>query len=328
MCSGIRGYFGPKGYKLMKSNLRAIVKFLYYGLRSALGGIFIPRPYRYEYAFFEYLRRGSYSDLSYQEKKLRSQVHQIDKMLVFDQVADKGALVEQITKLVGAVTKSLGHDQATVRWTRDVLAEYNRRLAGQGPCGNPISVPDHQQQMVLEHLVRTRRSIRSFRPDVISEDILHKILTAGLWAPSGCNRQAIEYLICRSMDDIQFCQRLAGEVHQFPTKAPLAIIVLVDGRNYALPTQRHMAYLEAGAAIQNMLLTAHSYGLGSCWLFWNDAGSCHAGFVERFSIQPYLLPVAMVCLGYPLKYPIFAPVRKALDKSVHNAKPGVPQGRP
>ena len=42
---------------------------------------------------------------------------------------------------------------------------------------------------VLEN-IKTRRSVRKFRPDPVPKDILDKIIEAGLYAPSGMNRQS------------------------------------------------------------------------------------------------------------------------------------------
>ncbi len=158
--------------------------------------------------------------------------------------------------------------------------------------------------------------MRSYKPEKIEKELLDKILEAGLWAPSGCNRQAIEFLIVDNPADVILCQKYAGEYYTFPQEASVNIVVLVDPRGYALPHQRHMAYLEGGAAIQNMLLTAHSLGLGSCWMFWNKHDQ---DFNRRFSLHPWLLPVGLVCLGYADRVPPIVPKRKCVSDCIHDA---------
>ncbi len=301
----------------MKTEIKSGLKWLYYTLRSELGQKLIPRHYKCEYRFFERLRRKSYHDLSFQEAKLRSCAHQIDKTLVFDKIRKRDVLCRQIADLIDKISKSQGHHIATVRWAKDVLSEYESRLANEPASKKGLGQFDGKAQSILAEVIRSRRSIRSFEPDRIDGEIMKKILEAGLWAPTGCNRQTIEYLVLEKKDDIKLCQRFAGEGHRFVTEAPLSIVVLVDPRNCALPTQRHMAYLETGAAVQNIILTAHSYGIGSCWLFWSSSGKRHSEFVNRFELKPWLLPTAMVCLGYPKNYPKLVPERKDLERSIH-----------
>lgn len=301
----------------MTSRLRPVLKWIYYTLKSKWGLIHLPKQYKDEYVFFEKLRRESYSDLSFEQAKLRSKAHNIDKTLVFEEVRKKDASFQRVSDLVDKVSKIPGHDKATIRWAKDVLSEYESRFAGGPASKKPLVQFDSKAQSVLAEMIRSRRSIRSFKPDRIDAEILKKILEAGLWGPTGCNQQTIEYLILEKKDDIRMCQRFAGEGYRFVTEAPLSVVVLVDPRNYALPIQRHMAYLETGAAVQNIILTAHSYGISSCWLFWSSSGKRHSELVNRFELKPWLLPTAMICLGFPENTPRFVPYRKDLESCTH-----------
>ena len=81
-----------------------------------------------------------------------------------------------------------------------------------------------------------------------------------------------------------------------------------------------MAYLEAGAAIQNTLLYAHCAGVGSCWLFWAAAGEKNKKFWHKFKLKQWLFPVSMICFGYPKRPPEFVPLRKELKGAIHLAQ--------
>jgi nitroreductase len=301
----------------MRDIAKSLLKVLYYSLKAKLGKILLPKQYKWEYVFFEQIRGQAYSDLLFQQAKLRAKAHQIDKVTVFDQIPEKTMLCDQVSSLIQAMSKSAEYDTSTIEWAKNVLSQYGCRLQGQPPSKAGFKQFDDKTREVLAELVQTRRSIRSFKKDPIDGEILYKILEAGLWGPTGCNRQTIEYLIIEGEDDKRFCQRMAGEGYPFPTEAPMTVIVLVDPRNYALPNQRHMAFLETGSAVQNMLLTAYSYGVGSCWLFWNDTMNHHETFVSRFKLMRWLLPTAMVCFGFPNNCPTVVPARKNLVKSIH-----------
>lgn len=278
----------------------------------------VPKQYKFEYEFFESMQGATYSDLSFNEAKLRKWTHQLDKTLTFKKFKKKNVMAKLVADLVQQIAKEANHDAVLVRWCYDVLSEYKRRSQG-NPPPRKLELPDYdiKTQEMLRNIIESRRSMRSFRPTPIPKDVLGRILNAGLWAPTACNRQQIEYLILETEEDIRYCQKIAGEGYSFPTEAPVSVVVLIDVRNYAVPVERHVAFLEGGAAIQNMLLTAHSMGVGSCWLFWNHATGKHNEFVKRFLLKSWLLPVAMLCFGYPDNVPKFCPVRKGLKKSIH-----------
>lgn len=308
--------------KSLKFKLRSEIKWLYYALTKASRGLLVPKQYRFEYKFFEGIRGCTYSDLTFREAKLRNKAHQLDKTLTFKEFKKKGTMARSIADLAQEISNEPDHDPSVIRWCNNILSEYKYRTEGTPQSKKaPLFGFDVQTHELLRGIIESRRSIRSFKPDPINREILNKILNAGLWAPSSCNRQTVEYLVLEEKADTKYCQRLAGEGYSFPQEAALNVVVLIDPRSYALPMQRHMAFLEGGAAVQNILLTAYSLGIGSCWLFWGNDDINHTKFVKKFSLKPWLLPVAMVCLGYPGSVPKFYPDRKDLARCIHFPNP-------
>ena len=104
-------------------------------------------------------------------------------------------------------------------------------------------------------LMQTRRSVRDFKPDMVPEDIMDKIIEAGLWAASGRNRQSpiIIKVTDKSVRD-RLC-RLNAEIMGTDSDpfygAPAVLIVLADKN---APT-----YLYDGSLVMgNLMLAAHS----------------------------------------------------------------------
>ena len=154
--------------------------------------------------------------------------------------------------------------------------------------------------MELYEAIRTRRSIRRFRNDVISKETILKILDAANLAPTATNRQAWNFVIVNrsyldKMKDIldrSFTERLheisrseweekiknlpipfseSGDkvegLHKFHKslgEAPWAIVVYVKKEED--PWQWENNICDAAAAIENLLLAACSEGLGTCWM--------------------------------------------------------------
>jgi nitroreductase len=110
--------------------------------------------------------------------------------------------------------------------------------------------------------IRTRRSVRQFTREPISDEALDQILESGGWAPSGKNNQPWKFAVIR---DPAVKEALAALTHSgfIIRGAPVCIGVLLD---HARVYDRTKDVQAIGACIQNMLLTIHTLGFGGVWL--------------------------------------------------------------
>ncbi|WP_415718599.1 nitroreductase family protein [Maridesulfovibrio sp.] len=115
---------------------------------------------------------------------------------------------------------------------------------------------------VLDAL-RGRRSIRKFTNDPVDREDIATILDAGRWAPSGLNNQPYRFLVIH--DDDARAESLAEcTKYGHIVKAAKALIcIFLDKEATYSEMKDHQG---AGACIQNMMLAAHSLGLGTVWL--------------------------------------------------------------
>lgn len=151
--------------------------------------------------------------------------------------------------------------------------------------------------MDVYEAVLKRRTIRKFKQEPIDREVLIKLVNAARYAPSGANMQPLKYMI---VDDPNLNNKVfstlkwAGYIapHGDPKKGeePVAyIIVLAD------TSIRKDGYeLDAGAAVQNILLTAEGENIGSCWLgsINRDDLRKHLGIDENLCIN------SVLALGY------------------------------
>jgi nitroreductase len=114
---------------------------------------------------------------------------------------------------------------------------------------------------VLE-AIRTRRSIRKFKDQDVSDDLIDQILTAGTWAPSGMDNQPWRFAVIRDKRLKSQIARLA-EQSKMVENAPVIIPVFFD-HHAGYDTTKDIQTM--GACIQNMLLAIHGLGLGGVWL--------------------------------------------------------------
>lgn len=117
-----------------------------------------------------------------------------------------------------------------------------------------------------------RRSVRrEYLPDEIAPEILRDLVRDAMQAPSGSNSQCLRFVIETGQTRIAY---LAQARPGFPGMANAAalILVLADRTRFRQTAPglrelwRPLAYQDAAAAIQNMLLSATALRLASCWV--------------------------------------------------------------
>ncbi len=110
--------------------------------------------------------------------------------------------------------------------------------------------------------IKSRRSVREFTQESVSDEAIGEILDAGRWAPSGLNNQAWRFIVVRNMHTKVELSKLTNYGHII-NNAPVLIVVFLDKDNMYHYTKDVQSI---GACIQNMLLAIHSMGIGAVWL--------------------------------------------------------------
>lgn len=143
--------------------------------------------------------------------------------------------------------------------------------------------------------IRERRSIRAFKTDPVEPEKLEAILEAGRWAPSGKNTQPWRFVIVESQEKRQQLGQLVTQMDMIRT-APVTIAVLLDTE---AGYDRIKDIQAIGACAQNMLLAAHSLGLGACWI-----GRVRDEQVERvLGAGEHEELMMLIPIGYPAESP-------------------------
>jgi nitroreductase len=145
--------------------------------------------------------------------------------------------------------------------------------------------------------IRTRRSVRQFTKEPVSDEVLNQILESGLWAPSGKNNQPWKFSVIR---EPVLKEPLATLTHSrsIIQGAPVCVAVFLDHSRVYDRTKDVQAI---GACIQNMLLTIHSLELGGVWLGEILKNKEKVG--ELLGIGKDLELMAVVAFGHPAKRP-------------------------
>ena len=150
---------------------------------------------------------------------------------------------------------------------------------------------------VLE-CIKTRRSTRKFLDVPVEWDKVGTIVDAGRSAPTSGNLQNWKFIVVLDQDKRKEIAEAC--LKQFwMERAPVHIIVCAEPekakRFYGIRGERLYSIQNCAASVENMLLTAHSLGLGSCWV-----GAFDEDMLRRsLGIPDYARPQAVIPIGYP-----------------------------
>ena len=147
----------------------------------------------------------------------------------------------------------------------------------------------------------SRRSVKSYRSDEIPKELVEKIVEAGIAAPSGRNWQSPIVLAVTNGQVRDELSRLNAKIMGLPEGvdpfygAPVVLVVLAD-------KARNTYVYDGSLVMGNMLLAAHSLGLGGCWIhraketFETEEGKA---ILRALGIEGEYEGIGNCVIGYP-----------------------------
>ncbi len=147
-------------------------------------------------------------------------------------------------------------------------------------------------------LANSRKSVRTFTKEDVPQSLINQLIEAAQAAPSAGNRQPWRFIIIKNKQVLNsIVERSCKQA--FIATAPLSIVVCADvlrsAERYMQRGRELYCIQDTAAAIQNILLCAHSLGLGGCWCGAFDEKELS----ETLSLKNEMRPVAIIPIGYP-----------------------------
>ena len=152
--------------------------------------------------------------------------------------------------------------------------------------------------MEFYEVIRTRRSIRSYKDTPIPEDAMGRILEATRISPSGHNRQFWKFYI---VEEQGAKKRIAEGCDEQMWIADAPAVIVAVGYNVPFSRGGYMGdmsfMMDVSIAFTQLILAARAEGLGTCWIgaFSNDKVKEAMGLPDDESV------VAVTPIGYPDK---------------------------
>jgi 5,6-dimethylbenzimidazole synthase len=190
--------------------------------------------------------------------------------------------------------------------------------------------------MDIFSVIKERRSCRSFLPDPVPESDVDKLIEAAVNAPSPLNSQPWNFIVITGIETKMKIHAEGSRCRQFLIEktgwkwlghydveflkaVPVMVCVLGDPKKSGSDIFMEGgigAWRDAcGAAIQNMMLAAHTLGLASLWYTMFDKGKLN----EILGVNDVKFPIGLVCLGKAASS-IPAVPRKGLNEVVKYVK--------
>lgn len=175
-----------------------------------------------------------------------------------------------------------------------------------------------------------RRSVRNFEDRPIPEDVVQKLLDAANNAPTGGNIQPISIIAVTG----EKARKELGDTfgsQPWVAKAPLSLIFCIDFHRLKrwaslLDTEFKgemsllhfmISYADLMCAAQNVVILAEGLGLGSVYI--GTVQEAVDEVREHFEMPEYVLPLMVLCIGYPKSVPKYIPKLKT-DDIIHYGK--------
>lgn len=160
-----------------------------------------------------------------------------------------------------------------------------------------------------------RRSVRKFKNEPVPQATVGRLIDAARWAPSAGNVQPWQFYVV--YNDRKKQELAAAALNQrFVSEAPVVIVVCtepeISAARYRERGRNLYVIQDTAAAVQNILLAAEGYGLGTCWV-----GAFEETLViDALEMDKGIIPVAIIPVGYAAEESR-PPARRPVEEIVH-----------
>ncbi len=161
--------------------------------------------------------------------------------------------------------------------------------------------------------ILSRRSIRKYTGEPVTDDEVRALLEAAMSAPSAMATDPWRFLVLRDRASLA---ALADILPYGKMLNDAAVGIVVCG-DLAHAHRQELSYLlqDCSAAVENLLLAAHLLGLGGVWLGVHPNEDRITRIRACFGVPPEILPLAAISIGRPAEHP--APRTRYQEASVH-----------
>ena len=143
--------------------------------------------------------------------------------------------------------------------------------------------------------IMTRRSIRRYTGESVTDEQIESMLRAAMAAPSAGNQQPWRFVVVTDANELAMIADTSPYASML-AEAAVGIAVCGDTSDLRHPV---MWQQDCSAAVQNILLAAHVLGLGAVWLGYYPKTERSNPLKALLGIPPHVEPMAVISIGHP-----------------------------
>lgn len=237
---------------------------------------------------------------------LRACCHVMDKGLEVDGwEPGHGKLLYEAAIQTRNKIESLYSDDNAFEWINDVIKEYELAQSSKIARSKkdiPQEIISKDELDIFNKVLRKRVSCRNFIKKEIPQVILNNLVESAIEAPVGCCRQTVRFIITQNKEIIQHIVKHVSGMTCFSNIQCVAMVYAFSAA-YTIEDRR-MQYIDASLAVENFVLSAAAYNLGSTICNFSSEKSKDTKAIARLlNVDKNMSPVVAIALGYPSSFP-------------------------
>jgi nitroreductase len=182
-------------------------------------------------------------------------------------------------------------------WLTAAPAAAQEKAAGQSTPGTTSEFKVPAGTMDTITAIMTRRSIRDYTSHPVPEELVKLLVEAGMCAPSAFGERSSNFIVINDRKILDAIYQLNTKSLQIK-KATVAIIVCGDTDKEKFPGKGYWQ-LDGAVAAENILLAAHSVGLGAVWTAIYPYEDRMAAVKKLLDMPETVQPLCIIPIGYP-----------------------------
>ncbi|MGZ4903814.1 MAG: nitroreductase family protein [Halobacteriota archaeon] len=165
--------------------------------------------------------------------------------------------------------------------------------------------------MDITKAILSRRSIRKYHDEPVSDGDVEALLNAAMHAPSAVNERPWHFVVIKDRKTLDAISQISPTAPMVKY-APLAIVVCADTTLEKFPG---LWALDCAAATENILLAATARRLGAVWTAVYPFDERVEGIQKLLELPAHVIPLCVVPVGHPAETP--APVDRFDRSCIH-----------
>lgn len=148
--------------------------------------------------------------------------------------------------------------------------------------------------MLIKEIIN-RRSVREYKSDAVSDELILEIIKAAQFAPTAVNNRSVEFIVVKDQSIKNKLDEILESKQEYVKKVPVIIVPIVNTKASLLPVQ------DLAVASENIFLQAAAFGLGTVWK--NVRAEPALKIKTLLNIPAHFTLANIIPVGYPLTPP-------------------------